>query len=164
MEQEVPEAKNYRKFLTKIAQAESGFDHTIQNKAGAPAFGYFQFMQGSAKGRSYNNIKTYSGLDVDTFRNDPKSQIKAAIKLAQNFEKSFSSKDLELAKNKGYSLNGLLAGAWLGGNKGVSKYLNGLVDASDKHWSSENKGTTVGTRMREFNFKLGGTINKKPGL
>ena len=39
-------------FFAKLAQKESGFDNYIQNRAGAPAYGYFQFMQGSSRGRS----------------------------------------------------------------------------------------------------------------
>lgn len=39
-------------FFAKLASKESGFNPTIQNQAGAPAYGYFQFMQGSAKGRT----------------------------------------------------------------------------------------------------------------
>lgn len=141
-------ASKYRDFLTRIAEKESGFNSYIQNQAGAPAYGYFQFMQ---DGNRYNNITTYAGTDVETFRNNPKLQIKAAIKLAKDFEKGFSKQDLEEAKKKGYSMNGLLAGAWLGGVEGVRRYLYGMGDPSDKHWSSSGAGTTVGTRIREFN-------------
>lgn len=140
-------AAKYRDFLTRIAEKESAFDSYVQNKAGAPAYGYFQFMQ---DGKKYNNISTYAGTDIETFRNDPKLQIKAAIKLAQDFERGFNAKDLEAAKSKGYSMNGLLAGAWLGGVGGVRRYLYGMGDASDKHWSKEGAGTTVGTRIKEF--------------
>lgn len=94
VEQEDPEAKNYRQFLTKMAEQESGFNSAIQNKAGASAYGYFQFMQ---DGKKYNNISAYAGTDVDTFRNNPKLQIKAAIKLAKAFERGFNKQDLELA-------------------------------------------------------------------
>jgi hypothetical protein len=38
------DAAKYRNFLTKIAEKESAFDSYVQNKAGAPAYGYFQFM------------------------------------------------------------------------------------------------------------------------
>lgn len=33
-------------FFAKLAEKESGFNATIQNSAGYPAWGYFQFMQG----------------------------------------------------------------------------------------------------------------------
>lgn len=149
VEQEDPEAKNYRQFLTKMAEQESGFNSTIQNRAGAPAYGYFQFMQ---DGKKYNNISAYAGTDVDTFRNNPKLQIKAAIKLAKQFERGFNKQDLELAAQKGYTKFGLLGGAWLAGNGGVRKYLQGLANPSDKHWSKSGSGTDVASRIQMFNF------------
>ena len=149
VEQEDPEAKNYRQFLTKMAEQESGFNSAIQNKAGAPAYGYFQFMQ---DGKKYNNISAYAGTDVDTFRNNPKLQIKAAIKLAKQFERGFNKQDLELAAQKGYTKFGLLGGAWLAGNGGVRKYLQGLANPSDKHWSKSGSGTDVASRIQMFNF------------
>lgn len=149
VEQEDPEAKNYRQFLTKMAEQESGFNSAIQNRAGAPAYGYFQFMQ---DGKKYNNITAFAGTDVDTFRNNPKLQIKAAIKLAKQFERGFSKQDLELAAQKGYTKFGLLGGAWLAGNGGVRKYLQGLANPSDKHWSKSGSGTDVASRIQMFNF------------
>jgi hypothetical protein len=149
VEQEDPEAKNYRQFLTKMAEQESGFNSAIQNRAGAPAYGYFQFMQ---DGKKYNNISAYAGTDVDTFRNNPKLQIKAAIKLAKQFERGFNKQDLELAAQKGYTKFGLLGGAWLAGNGGVRKYLQGLANPSDKHWSKSGAGTDVASRIQMFNF------------
>ena len=59
VEKEDPEAKHYRQFLTKMAEQESGFNSAIQNRAGAPAYGYFQFMQ---DGKKYNNITAYAPL------------------------------------------------------------------------------------------------------
>lgn len=149
VEQEDPEAKNYRQFLTKMAEQESGFNSAIQNRAGAPAYGYFQFMQ---DGKKYNNISAYAGTDVDTFRNNPKLQIKAAIKLAKQFERGFNKQDLELAAQKGYTKFGLLGGVWLAGNGGVRKYLQGLANPSDKHWSKSGSGTDVASRIQMFNF------------
>lgn len=152
-----PEAKKYRQFLTKMAEQESGFNSAIQNRAGAPAYGYFQFMQDDKK---YNNIRQYAGTDIETFRNNPKLQIEAAIKLAKSFEKGFSKEDLELANKNGYSTWGLLGGAWLAGNGGVRKFLRGQGNPSDRHWSKEGKGTDVATRIKAFNFKEGGMIIK----
>lgn len=149
VEKEDPEAKNYRQFLTKMAEQESGFNSAIQNRAGAPAYGYFQFMQ---DGKKYNNISAYAGTDVDTFRNNPKLQIKAAIKLAKQFERGFNKQDLELAAQKGYTKFGLLGGAWLAGNGGVRKYLQGLANPSDRHWSKSGSGTDVASRIQMFNF------------
>lgn len=155
VEKSNPEAKRYRQFLTKMAEQESGFDSVIQNRAGAPAYGYFQFMQDDKK---YNNIRQYAGTDVETFRSNPKLQIEAAIKLAKSFEKGFSKEDLELAKKNGYSTWGLLGGAWLAGNGGVRKFLQGKGNPSDRHWSKEGKGTDVATRIKVFNFEEGGVI------
>lgn len=149
VEQEDPEAKHYRQFLTKMAEQESGFNSAIQNRAGAPAYGYFQFMQ---DGKKYNNITAFAGTDVETFRNNPKLQIKAAIKLAKQFERGFNKQDLELAAQKGYTKFGLLGGAWLAGNGGVRKYLQGLANPSDKHWSKSGSGTDVASRIQMFNF------------
>lgn len=149
VEREDPEAKHYRQFLTKMAEQESGFNSAIQNRAGAPAYGYFQFMQ---DGKKYNNITAYAGTDVETFRNNPKLQIKAAIKLAKSFERGFNKKDLELAAQKGYTKFGLLGGAWLAGNGGVRKYLQGLANPSDRHWSKSGSGTDVASRIQMFNF------------
>lgn len=154
-----PEAKKYRQFLTKMAEQESGFDSAIQNRAGAPAYGYFQFMQDDKK---YNNIRQYAGTDIETFRNNPKLQIEAAIKLAKSFEKGFSKEDLELANKNGYSTWGLLGGAWLAGNGGVRKFLRGQGNPSDRHWSKEGKGTDVATRIKAFNFKEGGIKYQEP--
>lgn len=150
-----PEAKKYRQFLTKMAEQESGFNSAIQNRAGAPAYGYFQFMQDDKK---YNNIRQYADTDIETFRNNPKLQIEAAIKLAKSFEKGFSKEDLELANKNGYSTWGLLGGAWLAGNGGVRKFLRGQGNPSDRHWSKEGKGTDVATRIKAFNFKEGGIV------
>ena len=36
-------------FFAKLAQKESGFNSQIQNQFGAPAYGYFQFMQDGKK-------------------------------------------------------------------------------------------------------------------
>lgn len=156
LEAENPIYSKYRRLLTDIASKESGFNSSIQNRAGAPAYGYFQFMQ---DGKKWNNIQHYSGLSIEDFRKNPKEQIKAAVKLAQDFEKGLSSQDLEKAKQQGYSINALIAGAWLGGNGGVRRALNGR-DTSDKHWSKTGAGTTVKTRMNQFNYLNGGKLLK----
>ena len=144
-----PKAKKYRAFLTKVAKVESGFNPYVKNKAGAPAYGYFQFMQ---DGKKYNNISKYAGTDIETFRRNPQLQIEAAIKLAESFEKGFTEEDKKLAKQQGFTPLGLLGGAWLAGNAGVRKYLKGQGNLSDKKWSKSGAGTTVGQRMKEFNF------------
>lgn len=144
-----PEAKKYRSFLTQMAKKESGFNKSIQNSAGAPAYGYFQFMQDDKK---YKNISTYAGTDIETFRNDPKLQIESAIKLAKSFENEFNDSDRALASKQGFTKFGLLGGAWLAGAGGVRKFLKGQENPSDRHWSKTGAGTDVATRIKEFNF------------
>lgn len=141
VEKEMPEAKEYRQLLTDLANEESSFRSSIQNTSGAPAYGYFQFMQDGVK---YNNITHYAGVDIDTFRNDPKLQIKAAIKLAKEFKNTFSTKDREAARKQGITEKGLLSGAWLAGVGGVREYLYGLSDKSDGH-------TSVSQRIKKLN-------------
>lgn len=145
VEQKNPEARKYRRFLTQMAQQESGFNSNIQNQMGAPAYGYFQFMD--------FNIKS-TGMSVEQFRNNPEAQINAAINLAKQFENGFTQQDLEIAKQKGYTKFGLLGGAWLGGVGGVRKYLLGQGNPSDKHWdkSGKNRGTDVASRIKAFNY------------
>lgn len=145
---EDPEAAEYRDFLTTVANYESKYNSQAKNKY-APAWGYFQFMQDDKK---YNNIKTYAGVDTQTFLNDPKLQIKAAVKLAQAMEKGFSKEDWENAKAKGISRWGMLGGAWLGGNGGLRKYLRDNINISDKHWSPNNSGIDMISQINRYNF------------
>lgn len=153
-------------FFAKLASKESGFDPYIQNKLGAPAYGYFQFMQGTSDGRSWDNITRFANTDVETFRKSPELQIKAAQKLADSFLKGFSKEDYKKARELGYSDSALLAGAWLGGVGGVRKFLHNGISVNDKSWSKgKNIGTDMQTRMREFNnlFKKGGILKFQAG-
>ena len=140
-----PEAKNRRALLTQIAKAESGFVRDIQNKAGAPAYGYFQFMQGNYKGKNYNNIRTYAGTDINTFKGDAKLQIQAANKLAKSFMSSFSQNELDQMHKMGWTDNAIIAGAWLGGPNGVRSYVFNNKDRDDG-------ATSISRRMQQFNF------------
>lgn len=148
VEQEMPEASQYRELLTKIAEHESGFNKKVKNKAGSPAYGYFQFMEQKGK---WDNITKYAGTDIETFRKDPKLQIKAAIKLAQAFQNRFNQTDLNKAQQQGITISGLIGGAWLAGVGGVRNYLNGKGDASDAHWSKEGKGDKVSKCLIRYN-------------
>lgn len=145
---EMPEAAEYRDFLTTVAKYESGFNSQAKNKY-APAWGYFQFMQDDNK---YNNIKTYAGVDTQTFLNDPKLQIKAAINLAKAMEKGFTKEDFEAAKNKGITRWGMLGGAWLGGNGGLRNYLLRGNNISDKHWNPNGGGIDMSSQIKRYNF------------
>ena len=149
VEREYPEASKYRAFLTTVAKYESGFNSKAKNK-NAPAWGYFQFMQDDNK---YNNIKTYAGVDTQTFLNNPKLQIIAAINLAKSMEKGFSKEDISAAKSKGITRWGMLGGAWLGGNGGLRRYLLNNENISDKHWSSDNSGIDMINQIKRYNFE-----------
>ena len=149
VEREYPEAAKYRAFLTTVAKYESGFNSKAKNK-NAPAWGYFQFMQDDNK---YNNIKTYAGVDTQTFLNNPKLQIIAAINLAKSMEKGFSKEDMAAAKSKGITKWGMLGGAWLGGNGGLRRYLLNNENISDKHWSPNNSGIDMINQIKRYNFE-----------
>lgn len=147
-------------FFSLLAKKESGYNSEIQNLQGAPAYGYFQFMQ---DGKRWNNIMDYAGVDIDTFRRSPEIQIKAAHKLANAFLSGFSDKDRARARELGYTDSALLAGAWLGGVGGVRKFLHEGKNVDDKHWSkNKNVGVDMKSRMDEFNnmFQDGGKIVK----
>lgn len=140
-----PDASKYEGLLTAIAKHESNFNPTIQNTAGAPAYGYFQFWE---DGKT-NNISHYSGLSIEDFRNNPLAQIEAAVKMARSIENQFNSEDLRIAKAKGYNMNQLIRGAWLGGVGGVRKVLRDQGDPSDNKWYKNGKGRSVKQAMDE---------------
>lgn len=151
-------------FFEKLAYKESGFSPTIQNSAGYPAWGYFQFMDGSytdksGKTREWDNIRKIANVDVTAFLSNPILQIQSANKLANKFLSNFSKKDLDKARELGYSDSALVAGAWLAGAGGVKKFLHKGENLSDVH------GTNVKDRMDEFNnyFKHGGVIKFSDG-
>lgn len=146
-------------FFASLAKHESNFNPTVQNKAGAPAFGYFQFMQ---DGKKWNNISKFAGVDISTFRNNPVLQIKAAEKLANTFLSQFTEKDKKRARELGYTDSALVRGAWLGGVGGVRNFLHKGVNADDKHWDKEtHKGADIKGAMDRGNnyFKKGGILN-----
>lgn len=146
VEKEYPEAAKYRAFLTTVAKYESGFNSKAKNK-NAPAWGYFQFMQDDNK---YNNIKTYAGVDTQTFLDNPKLQIIAAINLAKSMERGFSKEDMAAAESKGITKWGMLGGAWLGGNGGLRRYLLKDENISDKHWGGV--GIDMINQIKRYNF------------
>ena len=143
--EEAQQLQSRRTLLTHLAQLESSFNPAIKNKAGAPAYGYFQFMQGNYRGKNYNNVGLYAGVDLDTFRNSPVLQIRAANKLANSFLNSFSKTELQRLHNLGWTDNAIIAGAWLGGPGGVRAFAFNNQNRSDG-------ATTVGERMKKFNY------------
>lgn len=139
-----PEISKYKTFLTKIAKRESNFNPSIQNTSGAPYYGFFQM------GRQ--EIRQTTGLTVHEFRSNPVKQILGAVELYKhNLKVMKSIGAYDLGKQKGYSEDALVAGAWLGGPGGVKKYLLGKGNPSDSHWYGGKGGTSVGRRMNEFN-------------
>lgn len=158
-------------FFANLAKLESGFNPTIQNTAGYPAWGYFQFMDGSwkdsnGKTRSASNVRSIAGVSVNEFLNNPVLQIQSANKLADMFLNMFSKRDIRVAREKGYTDSALIAGAWAGGVGGVRKWLHkgyNAVDVSVRNSSSKSRRwkASVAGRMEEFNgyFKNGGTLS-----
>lgn len=139
-----PSIIKYKNFLVKTAQKESGFNSRIQNTAGAPYYGYFQMGK--------NEIAMTTKMSVEQFRDNPVAQILGACKLYEMNLKTIKRLGVyNLGKQKGYSDDALVAGAWLGGPGGVKKFLQGKGDPSDSHWYGGKGGTSVGKRMNEFN-------------
>lgn len=141
---EDPELSKYRDVFTRLAQRESTFNSGVKNPD-APAYGYFQFMEGNYNGRQYNNISRLAKTDVKSFLNNPVAQIHAAKKLAQEFMHSFSSKELDQLHKLGWTDNAILAGSWLGGPGNVKKLAFRGIDSSDG-------SDSVAKRMRDFNY------------
>lgn len=141
---EDPELSKYRDVFTRLAQRESTFNSSAKNP-NAPAYGYFQFMEGNYNGRQYNNISRLAKTDVKSFLSNPVAQIHAAKKLAQEFMHSFSNKELDQLHKLGWTDNAILAGSWLGGPGNVKRLAFRGIDSSDG-------ADSVAKRMRDFNY------------
>lgn len=138
-----PKVAKYKDFLVKIAKRESGFNSHIQNTAGAPYYGYFQM--------GASEIKKTTGLSVEQFRNDPVQQILGAVKLYELNLKTIKAIGVyDIGRERGYSDDALVAGAWMGGPGGVKKYLLGKGDPSDSHWYGGKGGSSVGQIMNNW--------------
>ena len=136
--------RSRRDLFTHIAQVESTFNSSVKNR-NAPAYGYFQFMQGNYKGTNYNNITRHAKVDLKTFLSSPVLQIHAANSLANEFLNSFGKTNLDRHHSLGWTDNAIIAGAWLGGPGNVIKFAFRGIDSSDGNDS-------VGSRMRRFNY------------
>lgn len=139
-----PNVAKYKNFLVKTAKRESGFNSYIQNTAGAPYYGYFQMGK--------EEITMTTGMSVEEFRNNPVAQILGACKLYEMNLRTIKKIGVyDLGKQKGYSDDALVAGAWMGGPGGVKKYLLGQGDPSDSHWYKDGKGgSSVGKIMNNW--------------
>lgn len=142
--EEARQLQSRRGILTHLAQVESTFDSTRKNPK-APAYGYFQFMQGLYNGNNHDNIRKHAGVDIDTFRRSPILQIRAANSLANEFLSIFGKSNIERLHKLGWTDNAILAGAWLGGPKNVMRYAFRGIDTSDG-------ADSVGKRMKKFNY------------
>lgn len=137
--------KDRRNLFTKIAQIESSFNSSIQNYSGAPAYGYFQFMEGPYRGTNYNNITRHAKVDINTFRSSPMLQMRAANSLANEFLSSFKPAELQRLHELGWTDNAIIGGCWLGGPGSVRKFAFRNIDSKDV------TGDSVAQRMKIFN-------------
>lgn len=139
-----PNIAKYKNFLVKTAKRESGFNHAIQNSAGAPYYGYFQMGK--------DEIAVTTKKTVEQFRNDPVAQILGACKLYEMNLNSIKKLGIySIGRERGYSDDALVSGAWMGGPGGVKKYLLGQGDPSDSHWYKNGKGgSSVGKIMNNW--------------
>lgn len=144
--QDNPDDAKWKPLLDRIAKQESNF-RSVQNYAGAPAYGYFQLWE--------TNLGNSTPEEV---LNNPNLQISLAMRLLKSNLSNFTEQDIEKASKLGYSVNAMLGGSWLGGVGGVRKYLNG-VDTSDAHHYGGKGGSSVGRYFNIFNFEQGGSLD-----
>lgn len=97
-------------------KSESGFRPYVMNKEGA--YGYFQIMPASRTGES---IKT---------------QFEDAARLMKSHMGMIDADDRRLAKQQGITEEGIMAGVWLGGPRGVKRVLRGKGNAKDSNGTS----------------------------
>lgn len=141
-----PQDAEWKPLLDRIAKQESNFK-SVQNYAGAPAYGYYQLWE--------TNLGDNTPEEV---LNNPDLQISLAMRLLRSNLSNFTEQDIEKARNLGYSINAMLGGAWLGGVGGVRKYLEG-VDTTDAHHYGGKGGSSVGRYFNIFNFEQGGSLD-----
>lgn len=141
-EKKNPSSRKYRKFLKKVAYYESRFNSKAKNK-NAPAYGWFQFMQ---DGNRYNNISSYTGLDINSFINNPVAQIEGANRMIMDIERQLTASDRNRMKELGITDEGALGLAWLGGVGGLRRFIHKGINASDSSWYKNGSG---GVDMKE---------------
>ena len=120
----------WRKYLTDLANMESGYNAGITNSIGAK--GYFQLMP-SNRSSSWNS---------------PTQQFTEMYKMSDAnmdyLRRNMTENDLKLAQQKGIDIYGLMAGAHLGGAKNALKALRGTKNAKDMN------GTSILSYMTRF--------------
>lgn len=120
--------KDHKNFWSQLAATESSFRPTAQNNSGA--YGYFQLMPQSC-----------SGKDIPTQFNDAAKLMKSHMRI---LSQALTEDDIKKAKQKGITEEGIMAGAWLGGPKGVMDALRGISNSKDSN------GTSVMSYMKKF--------------
>lgn len=112
----------WKEYFTKLADKESSYRENVRNSIGAK--GYFQLMPA-------NRTATW---------NTPTQQFEQFYKLLDSnmayLRKNMTEEDLKKADALGIDIYGLMAGAHLGGAKGVLNALRGIKNASDSNGSS----------------------------
>ena len=158
-------------FWTRKAQDESAFRYNIVGRFVNPktqkettGWGYFQQLD-TYEGEPMPVARQYSGVDQQTYLNNPIIQIQAAQRMKNDILRQFTQKDWEVARAKGYTTSAMVAGAWAGGVNGVRKWLHRNYNAVDMHFKDDpdNKRAwecSVAGQMELLNgyFKKGGVL------
>lgn len=123
-------------YYDKLAGRESSWRNIKGTDAGKgrSARGYFQFLDSTLKGLGINKKANEMNLTEQLL----------AIKKFTDANRSALSGYLDIAKAKGISEYGLLAGAHLGGVGGVKRYFTQQSDAADRF------GTKISDYMKYF--------------
>lgn len=120
-----------REFLLKSAYLESGYNYSSSAKASS-ACGYFGFLNGT--------IKAFSSSTRQQFLSSPELQVDAASRLYDYNKKSAQNSGiLQLARNKGYSENEVIAAMWLSPKWTKQYFKNGTIGGSDAFGTSVPK-------------------------
>lgn len=108
------------KDLENIAKLESNF--RLDPKENSKAFGYFQLTP--------NTIKSYSDVDVTTFRKDPKIQMDLGYK---HYKETVKEKNRlkKIFRNTNLTDFQLIYGLWFAGYNNMKKYLSYGYNPSD---------------------------------
>lgn len=116
-----PEDRKYQQFLTEWAKKETNF-RNIQNTAGHPAYGYFQFW--------HTNL---NDTTPENFIKDPMAQFKKAVEYAKKSEQVYNTK---YSKQTDWNKAAVMFATILGGHNLDDVIFNG-GNRKDAH------GTTI---------------------
>lgn len=158
-------------FWARKAQDESGFRYDIvgrfvdpETKKETTGLGYFQQLD-TYKGESMPIARQYSGVGKQDYLSNPIIQIQAAQRMKNDILRQFTEEDWAAAREKGYTVSAMVAGAWAGGVGGVRRWLHRGHNAVDMHFKNDptNKRAwecSVAGQMSLLNgyFKKGGVL------